>query len=298
MKFVNDLDTASRVIQEELPEFKDCHLIGDDSGWDNYAVTVNDDFLFRFPRRQDSLEQIKKETEVLNILHSKLPPYIKVPKYLATNLDKDYPFVHYRMIQGEPLTKELYGKFTDSEKEKFVQQITEFLHILHSIDTNQCKNLNKVNALEKYQHLYQQVVKTCFKYLTREEQEKTQKLFEGYFNDPAMRNYTPTVVHNDLSENHILITETGIGIIDFGDTDIFDPAIDISWFYLFDKNLFDNILDKYHGHKDSNFESRIGQFYVPIIPYYGIIYGEETHDQKLINNELNDLRANLAELKL
>lgn len=296
MKFVNDLKTGSQIVKKEFPKFQGCHLVGDDSGWDNYAIRVNNEYLFRFPRRQESLEQIKKESEVLSILHSKLPPYIEVPKYLTVRLNDDYPFVYYKMIQGEPLTKELYNGFTNKAKERFVQQFADFLNILHDIDINQCQDLEEVNALDKYQHLYQQVVDVCFKYLTEEEQSKTRRLFENYLQSSTMQKYAPTVVHGDLSENHIIVAETGIGIIDFGDTTIFDPAIDISWFYLFDKKVFYNIMAKYNGHKDAGFEKRISQFYVPIIPYYGIIYGEETHNHELIEDELNDLRQNLARI--
>lgn len=296
MKFVNDFDTGSRIIRENFPEFQNHHLVGDDSGWDNYAIRVDDKYLFRFPRRQESLEQIRKETEVLSILQSKLPSYIEVPRYLTARLDGDHPFVYYKMIQGKPLSKNLYDSFTDEDKERFICQIVEFLHILHSINIDQCKNLERVNALDKYQHLYQQVVDTCFKYLTEEEQNKTRKLFENYLRNPAMQNYVPTVIHNDLSENHIIITKTSIGIIDFGDTDIFDPAIDISWFYLFDKKTFYDITTKYQRRKNIGFEERISQFYVPIIPYYGIIYGEKTNNRKIIEDELNDLRRNLDKM--
>lgn len=296
MKFVNDLETGSKIIKEHFPEFTECNFVGDSSGWDNYAIRVDDEYLFRFPRRLESLEQIRKETEVLSVLHSELPPHIEVPKYLSARLDDDYPFVYYKMIQGEPLSKDLYDNFTDEEKARFVRQIVEFLHTLHNIDISECKNLEKVSPLDKYQHLYQQVIDVCFKYLTEEEQNKTRKLFENYLHNSAMQNYTPTVVHGDLSENHIIITEAGIGIIDFGDTDIFDPAIDISWFHLFDKKLFCDIITKYLGHKDMNFKERISQFYVPIIPYYGIIYGEETNNHELIEDELNDLRLNLAKM--
>lgn len=296
MKFVNDLNTGSRIIQKEFPEFQGCHLVGDDSGWDNYAIRVNDEYLFRFPRRQESLEQIKRESEVLSILQPKLPPHIEVPKYLTARLNGDYPFVYYRMIQGESLTKELYDGFTNEAKERFVRQLADFLNILHDINIDQCKDLEKVNALDKYQHLYQQVIDICFKYLTEEEQSKTRRLFEYYLQDSTMQKYTPTVVHGDLSENHIIVTKTSIGIIDFGDTAIFDPAIDISWFYLFNKKVFHDIIVKYHGHKDVSFEKRISQFYVPIIPYYGIIYGEAVHNRELIENELNDLRQNLSRI--
>lgn len=57
MKFVNDLETGSKIIKEYFPEFTEYDFVGDDSGWDNYAIKVNREYLFRFPRRQESLEQ-------------------------------------------------------------------------------------------------------------------------------------------------------------------------------------------------------------------------------------------------
>lgn len=294
MKFVNDANTGSKVIKDRFPEFANCQLVGDGSGWDNYAIIVNNEYLFRFPRRQESLDQIRQEAEVLDILHAKLPKYIEVPKYLAANLDDDYPFVYYKMIQGQPLTKELYDGFTEEEKDRFIKYMVEFLHILHSIDIKSCKSLEKVNALGKYQDFYQKVTEVCLKYLTPDEQCKTKQIFDRYLQDISMQNYIPAAVHGDLSENHILITKNGIGVIDFGDTSIFDPAIDLCWFYLLDHEMFHRITTEYLSHEDMDFERRITQFYVPIIPYYGIIFGEESDNPKQIEDELNDLRHNLA----
>lgn len=297
MNFVNNFKDGSKIIRKTFPEFANSHLAGDNSGWDNYAIIADDEYLFRFPRRQEALKQIQKETEVLNALRAKLPSYIEVPNYLAANLEQDYPFVYYKMIQGTPLTKDLYDSFNNEEKEKFTQNITDFLHILHSIDVKSCKSLEEINALDKYQSFYQQIRKICFKYLTPEKQNKTIKLFGNYFQDKSMRDYHPVVTHGDLSENHILITDNGIGIIDFGDTDIFDPAIDISWFYLFDKEAFQNIASKYFANdEEKNVEKRISEFYVPIIPYYGIIFGEETGNRTMIQDELKDLQNNLSAL--
>lgn len=294
MRFVNDFATGREVILREFPQFASSELIGDDSGWDNYAIKVDDTYLFRFPRRQASLNQIQEEIEVLNALRPNLPRSVQVPNYLVTNLASDYPFVYYQMIPGEPLTRDLYAKFTAAEKSRFIENLVTFLSTLHQIDPARCPSLARIDAPAKYRDLYRQAIDICFKYLTPPEQAKTRDLFEHYLADPSLQTYTPTIVHGDLSENHILITEDGIGIIDFGDVDIFDPAIDLSWFYLFDRDLFQTILTKYYGHDDLDAKRRIGEFYVPIIPYYGIIFGEESGDQAMIADELRDLRYNLT----
>ncbi len=296
MKFVNSFSAGKAVVLEKFPEFNGSFLLGDSSGWDNFAVYVDNKYIFRFPKREDALRQIKQEVEVLNNIQHKLPNDIQVPHYLASELQRDYPFVYYKMIQGIPLSLELYQKLSDSEKDQLAQNIATFLNILHGAESTSCSSLRKVDAQSHYRDLYQQITKKCFKYLNAQERTKSEYLFANYFNHPEWRRFEPTVVHGDLSENHILLSRNGIGVIDFGDTSIFDPAIDLSWFYIFDEDLFRNVLSRYSAHKDACFEQRIRQFYAPIIPYYGIIYGEEANDQELINEELKDLKSNLAKI--
>lgn len=294
MHFVNNLQIGQRVILEKFPEFRGCNLVGDNSGWDNFAIKVDNKYLFRFPKHPDAYNQIQREVEVLGSLKPCLPSTIKVPNYLAANLDTDYPFVYYEMIPGQPLTLELYHNFTGTQKESLAQNIATFLNTLHSISPKSCPHLEKVNPLKNYREFYQQVQTICFKYLTPAQQAKTDQLFNRYFDNPSFQNFTPAIIHGDLSENHILITDDGIGIIDFGDVSVFDPAIDLSWFHLFDKNLFHGVLSKYSTLKDPGFEHRICEFYIPIIPHYGIIYGEETHNPEMIRSELADLTTNLC----
>ncbi len=294
MKFVNDFPTGQKVILERFPEFRGAFLSGDDSGWDNFAIYVDRKYIFRFPRREDALEQIKQEVEVLSSVRPRLQENLQVPHYLASELCKDYPFVYYKMIEGEPLTLESYQRFSKSDKDQLAQNIATFLNTLHETDLTDCQSLKKINAKANYEDFYRQITEVCFKYLDSQEQTKSELLFANYFKHPEWQEFKPTVVHGDLSENHILLSNGGIGVIDFGDTSIFDPAIDLSWFYLFDKDLFYNVLSRYSAHKDNHFEQRISEFYAPIIPYYGIIFGEETDNQQLVQEELADLKENLG----
>ena len=130
----------------------------------------------------------------------------------------------------------------------------------------------------------------AFGYFTEEEKQATRDLFENYFKDGKMVNYRPTVIHGDLSENHILITDKGIGIIDFGDARIFDPVFDFQWAYLCGRDFYDKLVDLYHVNYDENFEHRINNFYLKIVPYYGIVYGDKLGDKVLVKKELERLR--------
>ena len=108
-----------------------------------------------------------------------------------------------------------------------------------------------------------------------------------------MTNYKPTVIHGDLSEDHIIIINDGIGIIDFGDVRIFDPAYDFIWAYLYDEKLFDKIYKNYKINKDDFFKYRIKEFYIKRTAYYGIVYADRINDKQLLEKEMNNLRKYL-----
>lgn len=297
MKYVNNAVDGRRAILEKFPELSAAKFEADGSGWANFAIKVNEKYLFRFPRDEEAYECIKAECEVLKKLKPLLPPNIQVPDYLAEFLDQDYPFVYYEMIQGEPLTLELWQNMQESEQDQLAKNLVQFLEVLHGIDPREC-NIETLDPLENYQTRYQEFKAKCFAYLSTEEQNTAEKLFTNYFNNSMMREYHSAVIHHDLSENHILLTRDGIGIIDFGDTIIFDPAMDFAWMYLFDQKLYRKMYNYYQSpKKDMGFEQRIRDFYVPIIPFYGVVYGEETGNNELFQNELADLKANLYALK-
>ncbi len=290
MKYVDTLEVGRREILSRFPELENATFTADGSGWANFAIKVGGEYLFRFPRDDEAYGCIQAECEVLN----KLKP--QVPNYLGEFLDQDYPFVFYRMIQGRPLTHELWNSLDKEKRENFVANLAEFLEILHGINPADCK-IDTIQPLENYQKRYQEFRERCFPYLDEQEKYAAEKLFNNYLNDPEMYRYQPAVVHHDLSENHILLTEDGIGIIDFGDVVIFDPAMDFSGIYAFSLDLYQKLYNQYHGNnKDGGFTKRIHDFYVPIIPFYGVVYGEETHNKQLLNQELKNLKTVLAQI--
>lgn len=291
MKYVTDLETGKKAILEKYPELQESKFEADSSGWTNFAIKVDGRYLFRFPRNDEAYKAVSKEYKILEILNKKLPKNIRVPNYIYSSLDTNYPFVGYELIDGKFLTQEVFDSLSSSEKDKVLNFIVEFLNILHSIDYTQL-NLTITNPIEWYENLYKRVQQICFPYFDEELKSATIKLFEDFFNDETMHNYTPTLIHGDLSEDHILITKDGIGIIDFGDLMAFDPAYDLIWAYLCDKEFYQELLNKYSGNKDNYFEHRIRDCHIIRPPYDGIIYANEINDKQLLENELNKLRQN------
>ncbi len=287
MKYICNLKEAKNKIISLYPEFQNSNFVSDNNGWDNFVVKVDETYIFRFSRNEDSYRTLKMENEILKELNHILPETIKVPKFIYQNFESE-PFVGYEMIKGEFLTQELYEKMTVKQRENLVEDMAEFLNLLHGIDVNQIE-LDVIEPISNYQMRYNEFQKNCFFYLNQHEQNLMIDLFESYFQDKRMTNYVPAVIHGDLSFKHMIVTENGIGIIDFGDVRIFDPAYDFAWSYVCDKKLFYQILEKYKGNNDDYFEARIN-FYIKIMPYYGIVYGDRIQNRALIKKEVENLR--------
>lgn len=291
MKYVSDLETGKKEILKKYPELKSSNFEVDGSGWTNFAIKADGKYLFRFPRHDEAYDAISKESKVLEILNKKLPSNIKVPNYIFSNLDGDFPYVGYQLIDGSFLTGEVFEGLTKEEKENVLDSMSVFLNTLHSIDYQQL-GLEPINAIRWYKDFYHRIQEICFKYFDEELKYKTTELFETYFRDETMHAYQPTLVHGDLSEDHILVTEDGVGVIDFGDLMVFDPVYDLIWAYICGKEFYEQLLEKYEGNKDDYFEHRIRDFHMIRPPYDGVIYADETENIEMIDNEVKALTQN------
>lgn len=291
MKFITNLEQAKEKIITNYPKFKNSRFEEDNSGWCNYAVKVDEEYIFRFSRNQESYRVLKLEYQLLEYLKQRLPNTIQVPEYIFSDFEEN-PFVGYKMIRGKFLRKDVFEKLNDEAKENLLKNMSIFLNTLHSIEVDEF-DLDYVEPISNYKMRYEEFKKKCFDYFNEAEKQATINLFETYFKDRKMVNYKPTVIHGDLSEDHILITDNGIGIIDFGDARVFDPAFDFEWAYLYGKSFFDKLINLYQVNYDKNFEYRISNFYLKIVPYYGIVYGAEIKNNFLLNSELERIRKNL-----
>lgn len=74
------MDSYKHYIKEALPNLSIHSYKQNEEGWDNVAVIVNDELLFRFPRKQEYAMRIPLEKELCAILTQSLQE-IEVPQY-------------------------------------------------------------------------------------------------------------------------------------------------------------------------------------------------------------------------
>ena len=114
-------------------------------------------------------------------------------------------------------------------------QIGTFLTALHRFPVSEAQRAgvlggNVEDWRREYLGLYGEV-RHVAPLLTLTEQARVAAFWGHYLDDAANLDFTPTLIHRDLTEEHILMsTETGrlSGIIDWGDASIGDPAMDFA----------------------------------------------------------------------
>ncbi len=186
-------------------------------GWDYRCFLSENNYVIRAPKNPAAQTHLQYEMAKLKTLT--LP--LAVPQYIQ-------PFGRvgvYPAIFGEAVK----GKVPN---DTMVQQLQEFLEVLHQ-DVNlppQARSIKGVQRwVKRFRHLHDEVVEKVYPLLSIKEQRRSKERFNEFFRDLSLAAWSCTLIHGDLSLEHILVNKDRVqGIIDFGDMLAGDPAYDLS----------------------------------------------------------------------
>lgn len=198
-------------------------------GQNSDILIVNDNLIFRFPRYHEGLQSLKREVQILQALHNKLPLSIPQPEHIQLGTEAGHAWIGYSLIQGEPLWREDIDDLDDAGLKQYAQQIGEFLRALHQIPETELPPLEVEDKIEFWQDFYAQIQDKLFQFMRSDATRELQEHFEAYFTNINNYAYTPALRHGDFGTVNILhdsAIPTITGIIDFGDATLGDPAID------------------------------------------------------------------------
>jgi aminoglycoside 2''-phosphotransferase len=197
------------------------------NGWDNDILIINKQQVFRFPKTDQIIDQIKNECELLEQLARK-NPVLQIPRYKMIYEGEVLKAVTYPFLSGEALNEHFFDVRKNPEN---AQLLGDFLMKLHQIKGSP---LPSIHTFRYWQSLFESLRKKVFIALRDEERQTIEDVFTLFLNKYSALSYKKVPIHGDLSASNILIDSAEnriIGIIDFTDAQIGDPAFDFAGIY-------------------------------------------------------------------
>lgn len=259
-------------------------------GWDSVAVLVNDDLIFRFPKRRDVEPQYLFERQLLPALASALP--LRVPDVaFFWPSGATYPgvFIGHHLIGGQQLAIE---HLTAERAPGLARQLGQFLSALHRFPVELATQLgvpagDRKAWQQRYLNQYQQIQSRVLPLLGQAARARIISNWQAFLHDDAR--FTTTLIHHDLASEHILYDPargTISGIIDWGDAAIGDPAIDFTGLLAdYGEGFTEHVLAHYQGVIDRSFRDRM-RFYRTVMPLNTVLFGLDTGQEELVREGL------------
>lgn len=224
-----------QAIQKACPDLEATSIAFNRQGQNSDVIVVNHEFVFRFPKYDQVLEQLKVETAVLQHIQDRLP--LAVPAPLFINLEQKSvgeAFIGYRLIPGQPLWPETFRSIkSQAALQSAADQVAAFLKALHGTAVAEPLR-NELAVRDTYREIvgvYGRIQQKLFSYMRPDAQAWAAGHFETFLNDANHFTYEPVLKHGDFGPSNILFDQekqTITGIIDFGGSGLGDPAYDFA----------------------------------------------------------------------
>jgi aminoglycoside phosphotransferase (APT) family kinase protein len=239
-------------------------LIEIDEGWDFKVLILEGEWVLRIPRSELSVEELESEIALVPALAPALP--VEIPRF--EHVSHEPLYVVYRLIRGEPLRNE------DPEG------VRAFLGALHAFDATGAQ-IRRPDWLEIYRSHAEEWRRVVLPLLDEDERTRGEGLLDEV---ETLTGFEPCVVHCDLGPSHLLCRDGRlVGVIDWGDAKIGDPALDYAW-----------LLNVPFPDWDVDPElRRRALIYHRLAPWFEVEYGLRTKRRDWVRSGLERVRSRL-----
>lgn len=262
-------------------------------GWDNKVYLINEEFIFRFPRRNIAIQLIERENAVLTKLQSIQEVAIPNPIYLGNASEYyPYPFHGYRMISGQ---SGCHAYLTPQQRIASIVPLTAFLKQLHQINATQALALgakpqvfDRTDVHTATTTLTEVVQKIIARKIAFIDMSIFQNEIDTALQIPLARE-EQCLIHGDLYCRHLMFNEGQLrGIIDWGDVGINNKAVDLAVLWSFYPSSCHAYFLTHYGEVDPATWA-----YARFLGIYGaltiLLYAFDTHDTLLAQEAMQSI---------
>ena len=227
-------ELARSLIAAQFPEIRAAkvRLLG--AGFDNTVFRVDDDWVFRFPRRAVALPGLEAELRLLPAVAPRLPIPIPFPKWIGKP-DARFPWVFagYPYLPGAIAAR---ARLTNDERLFLAMPMAAFLRTLHGIDAREMTalgapfdewgRLNIRGRLPKAIAMMERMVAAGT--MDRATRSRIASVLEQTPEGGPRGGLV--LVHGDLYGAQVLVDRDHriTGVIDWGDIHVGDAAVDLA----------------------------------------------------------------------
>ncbi|MEN3341111.1 MAG: hypothetical protein V7644_515 [Actinomycetota bacterium] len=235
-----------------------------DEGYDFEVAVVDGERVFRFPRRAGVEAALELEIAVLPMLAPALP--VDVPSF--EYVSREPLFVAYPLIRGEPLLDE------DADGAR------AFLEALHALDPSAFP-VEPSHWIQAYRDQCAEFERLVLPLLDDDLRAPAMRLFAEV---ETLSGFRPALLHADLGPEHLIVRDGRlVGVIDWGDMRVGDPALDYAW-------LLDGPFADWDVDADLR---RRARFYHRLTPWFEAHYGAFTRRPAHVERGLGGIRDRL-----
>ena len=185
-------------------------LVEIDDGWDYKVLILGGEWVLRVPRHRLAVEELEKEIELLPELADRLP--VQVPR--LAHVSREPLYVVYPLIRG--------SRFAAEDP----AGVRAFLDALHAIPVDEVP-APRPDWLETYRRQADEFRRVVLPLLDADERRRGEALLAQV---ETLTDFPPALTHSDLGPEHLLVHDGRlVGVIDWGDARIGDPALDYAW---------------------------------------------------------------------
>jgi len=274
------------------------HMLGE--GMDSRAFLVNDRDVFRFPKSPEVAKQLKVELALLPLLKDVLPLPIPDFRFKGEFGSDKLLFAGYPQLRGLSLGSDILHRMPEAQQFRFVRSLVDFFVSLHAfpVPVAQRCGVKTKNMREMYIQDLVEARSVVFPLLDTLHTKRIEGWYEEYLTDSHNFAYEPTVLHADLSPDHILFDPNSskiTGILDFGDVCIGDPDYDLMWMYEdYWGEPFVRLMLRWYPHSNPERLLKKLHFFSQSNVLQDVLIGVRRNDSEIVRDAMRHLRICLA----
>ncbi len=249
-------------------------------GWDSVATVVEDRWIDRVPEYPDAARQLTNETRLMPRLAPLLPLEVPVPIVL----EEEPLRVRHPMVVGDLATDRT---LTSDDG----LRVGQFLRALHDMPVNiyvESGIPDPVAARSELLATLERLLQRVLPLLPEELQEPGSALLRRI----ALKTPT-TLIHGDLGPHHVLVREDRVvGVIDWSDARVGDPAIDLAWALFDTPEPFAAAVATAYGVHDDELTRALD--WHRLTPWYDVLWGQAAGGPAFVESGLAGITTRLS----